>query len=55
MFCTKVTSIIITGYQHFNSSYEWNRNTRLAVLADKDPKFQRMNLCSVIRGSQWKD
>jgi hypothetical protein len=24
------------------------------VLADKDPKFQRMNFCSVIRGSQWK-
>ena len=20
----------------------------------KDPKFQRMNFCSVIRGSQWK-
>jgi hypothetical protein len=24
------------------------------VLADKDPKFQRMNFCSVIRGSHWK-
>ena len=24
------------------------------VLADKDPQFQRMNFCSVIRGSQWK-
>ena len=24
------------------------------VLADKDPKFQRMNFCSVIRGSPWK-
>jgi len=24
------------------------------VLADKDPKFQRINFCSVIRGSQWK-
>jgi hypothetical protein len=23
------------------------------VLADKDPKFQRMNFCSIIRGSQW--
>jgi HD domain len=24
------------------------------VLADKDPKFQRINFCNVIRGSQWK-
>ena len=24
------------------------------VLADKDHKFQRMNFCSVIRGSRWK-
>ena len=24
------------------------------VLADKDPRFQRMNFCSVIRGSKWK-
>ena len=24
------------------------------VLADKDPKFQRTNFCSVIRSSQWK-
>ena len=24
------------------------------VLADRDPKSQRMNFCSVIRGSQWK-
>ena len=23
-------------------------------LVDKDPKFQRMNFCSVIRSSQWK-
>ncbi len=22
--------------------------------ADKDPKFHRMNFCSVVRGSQWK-
>ena len=24
------------------------------VLADKDPQFQRINFCSVIRGSRWK-
>jgi len=24
------------------------------VLADKDPRFQHMNFCSVIRGSKWK-
>jgi len=24
------------------------------VLADKDPEFQRINFCSVIRGSPWK-
>jgi hypothetical protein len=24
------------------------------VLADKDPMFQRLNFCSLIRGSQWK-
>ena len=29
-------------------------NVKADVLADKDPKFQRMNFCSVIRGSQWK-
>jgi len=38
-FCTKVSTTIITGYQHFDlvetrrfltSSYESNRNTRLA-------------------------
>src|SRR5258708_37662993 len=29
-------------------------NVRADVLADKDPKFQRMNFCSVIPGSQWK-
>ena len=28
-------------------------NVKADVLADKDPKFQRMNFCSVIRGSQW--
>jgi hypothetical protein len=26
-------------------------NVKADVLADKDPKFQRMNFCSVIRGS----
>ena len=29
-------------------------NVKADVLVDKDPKFQRMNFCSVIRGSQWK-
>ena len=29
-------------------------NVNADVLADKDPKFKRMNFCSVIRGSQWK-
>lgn len=29
-------------------------NVKADVLADKDPKFQRGNFCSIIRGSQWK-
>jgi HD superfamily phosphodiesterase len=29
-------------------------NVKADVLADKDPKFQRMNFCSVIRSSEWK-
>jgi HD domain len=29
-------------------------NVKADVLADKDPSFQRMNFCSIIRGSQWK-
>ena len=29
-------------------------NVKADVLADKDPKFQRMNFCSVIRGSAWR-
>jgi hypothetical protein len=29
-------------------------NVKADVLADKDPKFQPMNFCSVIRSSQWK-
>src|ERR1700676_5016360 len=29
-------------------------NVKADVLADKDPRFQRVNFCSVIRGSQWK-
>src|SRR6202165_4670797 len=29
-------------------------NVKADVLADKDTQFQRMNFCSVIRGSQWK-
>jgi len=28
-------------------------NVKADVLADKDPKFQRMNFCNVIRSSQW--
>ena len=29
-------------------------NVKADVLADKDSKFQRMNFCTLIRGSQWK-
>ena len=29
-------------------------NVKADVLADKDPEFQRVNFCSVIRGSHWK-
>jgi hypothetical protein len=29
-------------------------NVKADVLADKDPRFQRINFCSIIRGSQWK-
>jgi hypothetical protein len=29
-------------------------NVKADVLADKDPKFQRINFCSVIRSSPWK-
>jgi hypothetical protein len=29
-------------------------NVKADVLADKDSNFQRMNFCSIIRGSQWK-
>jgi hypothetical protein len=29
-------------------------NVKADVLADKDPQFQRMNFCGVIRGSLWK-
>jgi hypothetical protein len=29
-------------------------NVKADVLADKDAKFERMNFCIVIRGSQWK-
>jgi hypothetical protein len=29
-------------------------NVKADVLADKDPSFQRLNFCSVIRGSPWK-
>jgi HD superfamily phosphodiesterase len=29
-------------------------NVKADVLADKDPRFQRVNFCDVIRGSQWK-
>jgi hypothetical protein len=29
-------------------------NVKADVLADKDPHFQRMNFCSIIRGSAWR-
>lgn len=29
-------------------------NVKADVLADKDPTFQPINFCSVIRGSKWK-
>ena len=29
-------------------------NVKADVLVDKDPQFQRMNFCNVIRSSQWK-
>jgi hypothetical protein len=29
-------------------------NVKADVLADKDPKFRRINFCSAIRSSQWK-
>jgi HD domain len=29
-------------------------NVKADVLADKDPKFRRINFCDVIRGSEWK-
>jgi hypothetical protein len=29
-------------------------NVKADVLADKDPKFQRMNFCSIIRNSAWR-
>jgi HD domain len=29
-------------------------NVKADVLADKDPKFQRINFCTVIRSSQWQ-
>jgi hypothetical protein len=29
-------------------------NVNADVLADKDPKFQRMNFCSIIRNSAWR-
>jgi HD superfamily phosphodiesterase len=29
-------------------------NVKADVVADKDPEFQRINFCSVIRGSKWK-
>jgi hypothetical protein len=47
--------IIHTFYDGFGHKPETTFGTVNAdVLADKDPKFQRMNCCSIIRGSQWK-
>jgi hypothetical protein len=42
--------------------YEWIKhkpestfgNVKADVLADKDPKFKRINFCEVIRGSAWR-
>jgi hypothetical protein len=61
---------IVAAYprtQHFKEDiiqafYEGNKhrpettfgNVNADVLVDKDPKFQRMNFCNIIRGSQWK-
>jgi HD superfamily phosphodiesterase len=47
--------IIQAFYEGINRKPETTfGNVKADVLADKDPKFQRMNFCSVIRGSQWK-
>jgi hypothetical protein len=29
-------------------------NVKADVLADKDPRFTRVNFCSVMRGSTWR-
>jgi hypothetical protein len=47
--------LIQTFYQGIKHKPETTfGNVKADVLADKDPKFQRMNFCSVIRGSQWE-
>jgi HD superfamily phosphodiesterase len=47
--------IIQAFYEGINRKPETTfGNVKADVLADKDPKFQRINFCSVIRGSQWK-
>jgi hypothetical protein len=47
--------IIQTFYDGIKHKHETTfGNVKADVLADKDPKFQRMNFCSVIRGSKWK-
>jgi hypothetical protein len=46
--------IIQTFYEGIKQKPETTfGNVKADVLVDKDPKFQRMNFCSVIRGSQW--
>jgi HD domain len=47
--------IIQTSYDGIKHKPETTfGNVKADVLADKNPRFQRMNFCSVIRGSQWK-
>jgi hypothetical protein len=47
--------IIQTFYESIKHKPETTfGNVKTDVLANKDPKFRRVNLCSVIRGSQWK-
>jgi hypothetical protein len=48
-------NIIQTFYEGIKHKPETTfGNVKADVLADKDPKFQRMNFCNIIRGSQWK-
>ena len=47
--------IIQTFYDGFKDRPDTTfGNVNADVLADKDPQFQRMNFCSIIRQSRWK-